>query len=181
MYPSVFLDVDGVLADFLSAAVKLHRLPISHDAIKVWNFHHAFGMTDGDLFGPMDESFWSSLGKYPEADEVIRQVETAFGRERIALCTVPCKTWGCSTGKMRWIEKHFPNYAGRTLLVEGKDFLSGPGKVLIDDAEHQISCWRNRDGFGILVPRPWNSGGKKNIVRHLKKEIKKYKEKLDGS
>lgn len=62
----IYLDMDGVLCDFVGAACKLHgRDPAT---VTHWNFFKDWGMTAEEFWRPIHEAgedFWANLEPYP--------------------------------------------------------------------------------------------------------------------
>ncbi len=64
---NILLDCDGVLADFASAAIRIHNRPETHADIKRYDFWLDWGMTTDDFWKPIKRDFWLSLEPYPYA------------------------------------------------------------------------------------------------------------------
>jgi hypothetical protein len=162
----LLLDIDGVLADFNQSANDFHKFNIDRSKM-TWSFWKQFNMTDGDFWSPLDENFWANLPPTKELSEIISLVERFFG-EYVYLCSSPCLTPGCATGKARWVEKHLPKYSRKLLLVSDKHLFAKYGRVLIDDNEDNCRKWRDF-GIACTVPRPWNSLKYKepDLIGHL--------------
>ena len=66
----IFLDLDGVLADFVTAAAHLHGRPdiLSAWPLGTWDMHTALGMSSGAFWGAIDKAgcdFWAGLEPFP--------------------------------------------------------------------------------------------------------------------
>jgi hypothetical protein len=75
--PTIFLDLDGVLADFVGGARKRHRCdaPVTR-----WDFFGDWNLTPEQFWMPLaDAEFWAGLDKTPECDAVVRLAEQHFG------------------------------------------------------------------------------------------------------
>lgn len=155
-----FLDMDGVLADFVRGSLAFHKKELPYEEV-CFDFWQKVDMTEGDYFGPLGEDFWASLEPTREFEHIISGAETGFGRENVFILTKPAPTLGCAVGKARWVDKHLPpGYTTRLLFADqahGKKVHSRPGRVLVDDQDGHINGWREAGGTGILVPQPWNS------------------------
>jgi hypothetical protein len=104
------------------------------------------------LWGEVD--FWRNLPKYPWADDLV------------AAITAGCKCYiltsigggACSaTGKIQWLQNHYPELAKSAILTRRKEMLAAPGRVLIDDDPGNCQKWVERGGWGILFPHPRNA------------------------
>ena len=165
--PICFLDLDGVLVDFVGGALKLHGKELPHHETS-WDFMAQLGIGPEAFWSPMGEDFWANLEPTPEMPHIVELVESHFNRD-VYLCTSPCQTPGCTTGKARWVEKHLPNYRRKLILLGGKDLFAGPNRVLIDDHDKNVEAWRLAGGMAVLVPRPWNlhRNSQVRVIDHL--------------
>lgn len=161
MTPTCFLDLDGVLVDFVGGACRLHDRPwpygdpASHGRYKL---DELWGMPASTFWAPMSALYWEELDLLPDGLQVLDLVERRFGRENVCILTAPTEDPTCAVGKIRWIRRHLPaEYAGQYLLGRGKHFCGHSGSVLIDDMERNCDIFAAR-GRSFLVPRPWNSG-----------------------
>jgi 5'(3')-deoxyribonucleotidase len=93
----------------------------------------------------------------PDGQQILADVETIAGAENVCLLSAPSEHPGSATGKIKWIQKHLPGYRKRYLLGPSKGFVAAPGKILVDDGDHNIADWNKKGGYAVLVPRPWNS------------------------
>ena len=152
-----FVDLDGVLVDFVGGAIAHHKLPLP--ALETdWNFWRRFGLSDADFWNPLGDEFWASLAPTEDMHQILGAVfDVWHPGEEVFLLSSPCLTPGCITGKARWVEKHLPALSRRLLLTDRKELFAGPGRVLVDD--HDVNCekWTAAGGEACLVPRPWNS------------------------
>lgn len=165
-----FIDLDGVLVDFVEGAFKHHHINIPWPDIK-WDFVKQAGIHPEDFWNPLGLSFWANLQPTAEFPAIIAAAERKFGPENIFICSSPCKTSGCTAGKAMWVESHLPDYSGRLILTGRKSVFSGPNRVLIDDRMENIYDWVGAGGIGLLVPRPWNTS--LNISRDVSHTVVK--------
>ncbi len=163
-----FLDMDGVIVDFVGGACKLHGIPNPYPKHKgIWDFVELLDMSAKDFWAPMGEDFWANLEPTPDYERILAHTVNKFGEDNICILTSPCATAGCIEGKKKWIKKHLK--LKHVLFGSSKHFLARPDAVLIDDAEHNVDPFVQHGGKGILLPRMWNK--KHNIselaVEHL--------------
>lgn len=80
----VLIDMDGVVADWMAGAMKLHNKPYPYndpanrgehgwDVVKLWN------MSPFDFWGAMEFDFWADLDPTPEADAIIKILTDEYG------------------------------------------------------------------------------------------------------
>lgn len=157
-----FVDMDEVLVDFVSGAIRVHRLPV--DPTKVtWDFWTAAGMTDRDFWAPLGFTFWKELKPTLECKELMATVLKFYRPQDVFVCSSPCRTLGCVSGKAAWVEEHFPEFVTRLLLTGRKEILAGPGRVLIDDSPENCRKWVYVGGDACMVPRHWNDLGSQGL------------------
>lgn len=152
---SCYLDIDGVLANFVSAAFALHGKSIPWKDVD-WNFYKKLGLTEKEFWEPLGYDFWVNLPLTVEAMEVVDIVTKSFGKDNIVLLTSPCDTKGCVDGKLDWVQRHFPQFR-RQMFIGGNKYLIGyRDALLVDDSEENCKKFR-RVGDVYIFPRPWNS------------------------
>lgn len=158
-----FLDMDGVLVDFIGGASLAHDLPnpyspMSDRAAGEWDIAKLWHLKEDEFWQPLNSStFWEELQPTPEADEILFLCENAFGFENICLLTCPSASPYSAMGKLRWIQSHLPQYARRYMMGPAKQFCAGPDAILIDDNDINCQCFTNHLGGAVLLPRPWNA------------------------
>lgn len=163
----VLLDMDGIVADFVSGAFNLwgERLNINLWAQAKgddsWDMLKFFDGSVNEFWAPMNYSFWRNLPKHDDADEIVEIAERYVGRDKLCFLTSPCRTIGCMDGKVDWAAEHYPGIP--VLLsrsVRGGDppkkFVASPDSILIDDHSKNIDQWTEFGGAGFLYPRAWN-------------------------
>lgn len=154
-----FLDMDGVLVDFIKGICEAHERDNPYSDAKnagsYW-LHKIWGISNTKFWEPaQDADFWADLDKTPECDEIISRVEMVFG-ENVCLLTAPSLAPGCMEGKREWITRNIPRYRDQFLIGSAKEFCGFPGSYLVDDMEKNIVKFQEAGGNGILFPRPWN-------------------------
>lgn len=152
MTKTVFLDLDGVLADFVAGSFKAHnRTP---HPVDTWNYYKQWGLTDAQFFAPMGREFWAGLDKLPDADWLVETVLDA-GVD-VAIATSPCMTPGCIEGKRDWVAEHYPALAPRIVFTGIKHVMAHSSALLVDDSGSNVERFGVRGGWTYLWPQPWN-------------------------
>lgn len=151
----VFLDSDGVLADFDKLAGEILGMP-SREFERIKH-----SKTDGTMGGSAEmwrrlyehEDFFYKLPKMEDADELVAGVE-AMGFTPIVLTGIPSKDgsdWAIGQ-KIRWYEKHFPHL--QVICCKSKDkllhMIEGKHNVLIDDWTQHKKKWEDAGGTFIV-------------------------------
>jgi hypothetical protein len=173
--PKIFLDLDGVVVDFILPAMELHGVPIRSlkeyprdagwDCVKACNMlRKAVGLpaiSATKFWRPFGYQFYSDLPLRPGALEF---VDTLSEHGRITIATSPTLDPQCVAGKVTWIKNNLPELARRFFITPIKAELGRPGSVLIDDNNENCANFIGAGGQSILVPRPWNDNW--NIETH---------------
>lgn len=137
--PKLFLDCDGVLADFDAYATEVFGMPPR-------DYQARFG----------DRRFWSEIAAHE--DFFCRLPPMADARELwdavahlnpIILTGVPRGTWAAPQ-KMRWAATHFPDARMITTMARAKhDHIEQPGDVLVDDRTKYRHLWEQAGGVFV--------------------------------
>lgn len=158
--PVCYLDLDGVLVDFVRGAFEAHGSTLHRDdplGVR-WGLDDQLGF-GGDrkplFWAPFGRAFWAGLPWTPEGRRVLDHVERLFGH-RVVLLTSPCDTDGSVQGKLEWVRRELPEYRRRVFVGPAKPMLAGPGKVLVDDYDGHVEAFRVEGGQAVQPPRPWN-------------------------
>ena len=143
----VFLDCDGVLADFDSYAAGLLGMPPrefeekKHNDAALWDILYSH------------EDYFYKLPLMPDAEELVKGVQDR-GFDPVILTGVPSKEgsdWAIGQ-KTRWAEKYFPDLD--IICCKSKDkslhMVEGYHNVLIDDWTKWAHLWTERGGTFIL-------------------------------
>ena len=163
MGKKVFVDLDGIVADFVGGVFKLHGLDPESPSLLFkgsYDIARVLGMSIEDFWGHLDsdETFWASLEKTSDADEIMNLVEQrAQSTGDIYFLSSPARNPRCHYGKAQWVSKHYPKYINRLILTGHKHFLAGRDRVLIDDSDENCKKFSAERGKSLLYPRPWNS------------------------
>ncbi len=162
MQKQIFLDMDGVLANF-DQGVRNHFKNDWHPTAFKIDYQKEFNMSK-DLFWSIldNERFWAELPWMPDGERVMRMVEPL----RPCILSTVVVPSGYS-GKIKWLRKNYPSVVedSRVLFTtaavgithNSKRHCSHPGSILIDDNEKMCENWQAAGGEAILYPAPWNS------------------------
>ena len=122
--PRLFLDLDGVLADFDAGARQLFRM--DKDEFERLHGRKTFW---GKIARTRD--FYGSLPEMPDARELFDAVAHL---DPTILTGLPLGNWAAAQ-KERWVEEHFPGTPIITTMARDKHKHMHPGDVLVDDRE----------------------------------------------
>lgn len=128
--PRLFLDADGVLADFDASARRLLGMSpkdfiAKHGRSAFWK-HLATA-----------KNFYGSLREMPDARrlfDAVKQLEPAI------LTGLPIGNWAAPQ-KIEWAAEHFPGVPIITCMARDKHKHMRPGDVLVDDREKHRAAY----------------------------------------
>ncbi len=151
---TIFLDMDGVLCDFVGPACEFFQVNNPYDGkFTGWNFIEELGFREDFFFGRLSSWFWRNLPPMPWASELISLCEKHG--EVVILTSPPAHGVEAAVGgKMVWMQRFCPKYVERMIFTRSKHLLIRENAVLIDDCEDTTKRWGSS---GILFPAPWNS------------------------
>lgn len=156
----LFLDVDGVLADFLTPAVSFHGKTFDPQTYTpaLWNTWEFIGCTEDEFWKFDGYEFWRGLQVYEGAKEFVKELEMMFGKN-ICLLTSPSRHHDCVRGKKDWINEHFPQFNNRVLFGSAKQFCASSRSLLIDDSDANCEAFEEHGGKAVRLQRAWNKLG----------------------
>ncbi len=154
----VLLDMDGVLVDFFSAALRVHG---REDLISGWpvgesDLARVLGLSTAEFWRPIDAAgseWWLELEWYPWADELIELCNELGG---FVIATAPSRHSHSAAGKMQSLERRFGKAFRDYMMGPHKHLMAGSGMCLIDDREKLHTAFTAAGGAAVLFPQPWN-------------------------
>ena len=134
----LFLDCDGVLADFDAGAERV--LGMAPRA-----FEQKYGL--GKFWAKLarDHDFYATLPLMPDARELFDAVAHL---KPIILTGLPRGDWAAGQ-KVRWAAEHFPGTPIITCMARDKRNHAKPGDLLVDDQLRHRERWEERGGVFI--------------------------------
>lgn len=148
----VYLDMDGVLADFFHEYAKLAGVPENAEG------RHDYHLIPPNMREPiiskmMGTDFFYRIPKFATADSLVKLVLSYV--PHYSICSSPLKEDMENSGhwKRQWIKKYLnpqPREIVLTLHKEGwATNPDGSPNILIDDRGTNIVAWRAAGGIGI--------------------------------
>ena len=149
--PTVYLDMDGVLADFFGGVEKMygveHWKELTNDKTKDLKKEVIDRITGTDFF--------ATLPKFSTADALIDMVQKFTGG-KFSINTSPLRGDHENSGKYKklWIQNNIEQ--PDEIIVTGRkesyatDKASGTPNILIDDRPVNVQKWQAAGGYGIL-------------------------------
>ena len=156
---TLFLDMDGVVADFEQAFTDLSK----KDITKISNMEKYYWFVIINKLGP---DFWSELKPMPYA----HLLWNAFKQYKPTFLTAALRNGYDSSveGKTKWIQQHF-GY-DKIIVVRGakeKWKYCRPGDILVDDMPKNIQEWNEAGGIGFL----YHPKDTKKIITEVQKVL----------
>ena len=148
----IYLDMDGVLADFERGVKELCGMePLSQ------NGKRRDPKQDDLMWERIRETehFYDRLELMPGAKEMFDRIREKYGDRCEILTGIPREERGIVTAeqdKRTWTRRMLSDTVkvNTVLRKQKRDYCTGPESVLIDDREKTIREWRELGGTGIL-------------------------------
>ena len=145
--PEVYLDMDGVVADFFTEYAKLA-------GIESGNYRHIPpAKTDPTLNKMVGTDFFNRLPKTQPADQIVAMVVKMYGHYHI--CSSPLRGDFENSEKWKrvWIKNNLNPQPTDIIITPNKAKYAkqsdGTPNILIDDRGSNISAWEAAGGIGI--------------------------------
>ncbi len=153
----IFLDMDGVLCDFITEAFVANGKKFDATTYPKGKFacEEVIGCSTEEFWARIDECgefFWESLQPYPWCLELVRCLESF---DKVVISTSPSRSPHCYSGKRRWL-MNMGLHRLDSMFGSSKWLMARPGRLLVDDGEHNIVKWEQQGGDFIVIPQPWN-------------------------
>ncbi len=152
----IFLDLDGVLANFVKGACVLFGLnyeevmsiwtPGEYDMTKILN------ITEEQFFEVIDaggEKYWRDLPPYPYALDFYHYCKDIAPTY---ILTRPTAHGSSLSGKLQWMHKYFGSGFSNYVMTSKKELCAAPKTILIDD--HVVNCTKFIDAGGSAFVWP---------------------------
>jgi len=159
---TVYVDMDGVLADFKGYFQTLFGQNADETSDpELWKLIENYGKT----------KFFEELPWLPGSKQMWDFIVNNFMRVKIlsALGKTDNIDKQTSQGKMVWLSHHLPKLRDQDIiLVENKHrkrHYSKPGDIIIDDTLVVIQEWNHKGGTGILFKSA------QQVIEELKKHV----------
>lgn len=145
--PIVYVDMDGVLADFFSEWAKMA-------GIKTGNYKDIPpANVDPTLDKMIGTDFFAQLPKFPTADKLIQMIINHYGSYKILSSPLRNDHENSKKHKIDWIGRKLKIKPEETIISSNKGAYAtqpdGTPNILIDDLGRNIQNWMNNGGLGI--------------------------------
>lgn len=162
--PKILLDMDGVLSDFFTSAVKnLNQATGKNITIPEYVSYNTFDMEkiwgisveDFWKFADNSETFWEDISPYPWYKEIYSYL-TNFGEVTLATSPAPHNV-SCATQKAKWVKKYLGLDNHSMMIGSRKYLMANPNTILVDDYHKNIEKFSNAGGKTCLIRSNWNT------------------------
>jgi 5'(3')-deoxyribonucleotidase len=144
--PVVYVDMDGVLADFFGAVAQAHGVD------------HWKNIKNGEVGlhqAAQKEGFFANLPKLPNADRLIGAVTQLAGSYSILSSPLQSDVENSSRGKAVWLKNKLGGAQPQSVVFDHEKYryAQQPDEtpnILIDDYPVNINLWNQHGGIGIL-------------------------------
>jgi len=180
----VYLDLDGVISQWLMAAGKSCDIDINDEDIRAelkdGTYLDETGLiSEEDMWKKIESEgtdWWANLDLNPWAKKLVEEMEKLG---TVYILTSPGSCVSAPSGKMEWIEKHFPDLLTKLIIVKDKWLCAGKNRILIDDSEKKIEDFREHGGHAFHWPNDLalldGDIDVDETIEKLKEEIEEYK------
>ena len=157
----VYLDMDGVLADFEFHAKQMF-------GNEVWQNNRQF-WKELRLYQSLGYRFWEELPVMKGAKELISAIEKLDGVDDICVLSATGNPeYQAEQQKINWLNQHFPDLTNRYFVRKSveKAHFADENSFLIDDREKSVIPFVEAGGHAHLY-----DGDIKQAIRNLKEVL----------
>ena len=154
----IFLDMDGVVANFFEGVARLFGLSSDELPLGEYDMTKVLGVPFERIHDKICSYplFWHLLPKYPWSDDLMKLFDfSSTGSAFILSHPWPGDT-NCCGGKLDWLRYHYEVPPNRVIFTSHKYLLAAPGRLLIDDRVDECLRWRELGGRACEFPAHHN-------------------------
>lgn len=138
----VYVDMDGVLADFFAEMPKMSAYPVTH-----WK-----DMDQRDIEKALKSvagtDFFYRLHKFPQTNTLLQSIINIAGSFSILSSPIGGDEENCERWKQKWVADNIPFDVDEVIITHDKAAYAA-GNILIDDYHVNIAKWEAAGGFGV--------------------------------
>ena len=162
--PTIYLDMDGVLADFFGAFAK-------YAGVEHWK--HIDQQKLQDVLDKITGSdYFAKLPKTKTCDNIIEMAIDFAGSYSILSSPLSGDIANSTKHKRAWVMDNLSPQPTTTIIVRDKSqyaLLNGVQNILIDDRGNNIHKWQEAGGYGVKYQ------ANKNDLSVISRALKAYK------
>lgn len=152
----IFLDMDGVIADFTTAYLELVSSKLTHDDIKDWDIYKYTNQTELEFWMSINEAgedFYTNIPLYPWSMSLIKELRSKD--DVVILTAVSELAPDAAVGKIKWLNKYVKPMI--PIIIDSEKYrYASLNTILIDDKPDNIKRFINNGGKALLFKQPWN-------------------------
>ena len=143
--PIVYVDMDGVLADFFGEVAREHD-------VEYWREIHRRDLGIDQI--AQEPGFFRMLPILPNAPKLMRGVIKLASRYSILSSPLMSNVEESSKEKMQWLQKHLRDHQPQAVIFDHEKYkyaqqADDTPNILIDDWDTNIRLWEANGGIGI--------------------------------
>jgi 5'(3')-deoxyribonucleotidase len=152
--PIVYVDMDGVLADFFGEVARKH-------GVNYWREIHRQEIGVDQI--AQQPEFFEMLPPMPNARNLLQGVIKIAGQYSILSSPLMSAVEQSSEEKSKWLDKYIKNHQPTAVIFDHEKYkyAQQPNEtpnILIDDWETNIRLWESHGGIGILhIDNEWQN------------------------
>ncbi len=152
----LYLDLDGVITNFLQLSIQVCQLPLDHTKVDKWDFLNGL-MSSREFWMRISEydKFWEDMPMYPYATQLINMLYSIDGIQ-LFFCSSPGPDYHSSSGKVQFLRKNDFLQHNNYILTQHKYLLANKDTLLIDDSYTNCKSFIENGGNSIIWPQLWN-------------------------
>ena len=167
--PILYVDMDGVLADFYGPFNRMAGVTTWKDAPKNVTLNVLNKITKQD-------DFWINLAVLPDVPKLMSAIKSLFGGEYKLLSKAIASDLNAVAQKKQWAQKNLSPQPNETIIMPATSDKGiyarqsdGTANILIDDFGVNIAKWRKAGGIGVQH----KTGSISSTIDQLKSAISK--------
>lgn len=184
----LYVDLDGVFADFTSAACQVHAHPhhyVSHwDFFTDWTGEDGEPMTEEQFMGAIHargDNFYRFMVKpYSWVPEMLDLITKA---DKWAIVTSAPSHYHGFAAKKIWVDKYLQPFVKdpiEIIVCTNKWRLATQDTLLIDDYDRNLGAFDSVGGHILPFPQPWNTtwyagGDSRDRMSFISKRLKHWR------
>ena len=144
--PIVYVDMDGVLADFFGEVAREHD-------VAYWREIHRNDLGIDQI--AQEPGFFKMLPILPNAGKFMKGVIDLSNKYSILSSPLLSNAEESSKEKVHWLQRHLKNHQPQAVIFDHEKYKfaqqpNGTPNILIDDWDTNINLWQANGGIGIL-------------------------------
>lgn len=155
----VLLDVDGVLADFVTPAsevvMDVTGAPLPPDALEQWDIFRSYDKeTQSEIYSACKKEGWClAIRPYAGAVDFIRELNEVAD---VYFVTSPLGGPFWAYEREQWLKKHFGTHHHKVISTNAKYVCLGD--IFVDDKFSHVLKWKEHHlhGTAVLWSQPYN-------------------------